>query len=184
LFTLALVINMKTEEIWKSFQRQLHRYIVKRVAMEEDADDILQSIFEKVHKNKEAIKTINNITGWLYAITKNAIIDYYRNKKDLDPITYELAEPEREPNFDEADFYFSCMNSFIGKLSKEEQRILKEVLSGKSIKSVAEEMNKSYSTVKSKVQRSKGKIRKEFVACCNIRSLSNQEDNNLYCESC
>ena len=70
-----------TEHIWKSFHEQLFGFIKARVHSTETAEDILQEIFIKIHKNVKNIKNEQKIASWVYQITRNTIIDYYRKKK-------------------------------------------------------------------------------------------------------
>jgi RNA polymerase sigma factor (sigma-70 family) len=74
---------IKVEEAWLEYQRQLLSFIRFKVEKSEDAEDILNDIFAKLTKisNENAIP--ENISSWLYRVTKNSIVDYYRAKKNL-----------------------------------------------------------------------------------------------------
>jgi DNA-directed RNA polymerase specialized sigma24 family protein len=46
----------------------------------EDAKDITQDIFFRAWKKREQIRMIESLKDYLYAIARNCIKDYYRNK--------------------------------------------------------------------------------------------------------
>ncbi len=62
----------------KSIRNQLLGFIKKRVNNNEDAEDILQDVFYQLAGNTEPIE---QVTGWLYKVTRNKIIDNYRKQK-------------------------------------------------------------------------------------------------------
>src|SRR3954470_13567681 len=62
----------------KAIRNQLFGFIKKRVNNNEDAEDILQDVFYQLAGNPEPIE---QVTGWLYKVTRNKITDSYRKKK-------------------------------------------------------------------------------------------------------
>src|SRR6187399_1376776 len=62
----------------KAIRNQLFGFIKKRVNSNEDAEDILQDVFYQFAGNTEPIE---QVTGWLYRVTRNKIIDNYRKQK-------------------------------------------------------------------------------------------------------
>ena len=64
----------------KAYSRRLMGFIRKRVSNEADAEDILQDVFYQLLGNKEPI---DQITAWLFTVTRNKIIDRKRKKQPL-----------------------------------------------------------------------------------------------------
>ena len=62
----------------KAIRKQLFGFIKQRVNNNEDAEDILQDVFYQFAGNTEPIE---QVTGWLYKVTRNKIIDNYRKQK-------------------------------------------------------------------------------------------------------
>jgi|SRR5450432_3504202 len=62
----------------KDYSRRLFGFIRKRVQNEEDAEDILQDVFYKLIGNTEPIE---QISGWLFKVARNKIIDRNRKKQ-------------------------------------------------------------------------------------------------------
>lgn len=75
------VLQKKFEKTYKKKRRTLLKYIQSKVNNLEDAEDILQDAFYQAVRNQNTTEPINNIMSWLYSITKNKIIDWYRKKK-------------------------------------------------------------------------------------------------------
>ncbi|MEM7538202.1 MAG: sigma-70 family RNA polymerase sigma factor [Chloroflexota bacterium] len=69
-----------TEEIWFDYQNKLSSFIRSRV--DNDAvEDILQDVFVKVYTRLDSLKENAKLESWLYQITRNAVVDYYRAKR-------------------------------------------------------------------------------------------------------
>jgi len=70
-----------TEYIWKEYHARLHSFILSRLGKASVADDVLQEVFMRIHSQIDTLKDCGKIRGWIYQITRNAIIDYYRAQK-------------------------------------------------------------------------------------------------------
>ena len=79
--------------IVSDYSRRLMGFIRKRVTNEADAEDILQDVFYQLLGNKEPI---DQITSWLFTVTRNKIIDRSRKKQTvaLDGLFYEGEDGE------------------------------------------------------------------------------------------
>lgn len=68
-------------EIFNTYQAQLRGFISKRVVSKDDCEDILQNVFYQLSKVDPLVNPINQISGWLYAVTRNQIADWSRKQK-------------------------------------------------------------------------------------------------------
>jgi RNA polymerase sigma factor (sigma-70 family) len=86
--------NMITSSI-KNYGKQLLIYIKGKVNSTEDAEDILQEVWFQL-SNLTNIEELQSISGWLYQVARNKVIDLYRKKKtvSLEKYTYENEEGE------------------------------------------------------------------------------------------
>lgn len=69
-------------DIFKKYQSPLRGYIVRQVSSKEDSEDILQNVFYQLSKLDLEANPISQISGWLYAVARNQIIDRSRKKKE------------------------------------------------------------------------------------------------------
>src|SRR5262245_10548579 len=62
-------------------QSRLRRFIRRRVPDPRDAEDILQDVFYKLVEANRLLMPIDHITGWLFRVARNRIIDLWREQK-------------------------------------------------------------------------------------------------------
>jgi RNA polymerase sigma factor (sigma-70 family) len=75
---------MRNEEVTQAFvkeKKRLLNFIRKRIATEEEAEDILQDVFFQLTETFDVLRPIEQLTAWLFRVTRNKIIDRYRKKK-------------------------------------------------------------------------------------------------------
>jgi len=161
---------VETAIIWNDFNKELLGFLKSRVNDVSLAEDILQDVFVKIHKNIHSITEEEKFTSWVYQITRNTLIDYYRKKKikNIDFDFDSLSSPEIE---EEEIQFTKCLKPFIQQLPEKYQEVLKQTSFGEiSQKEFAKATDMSYSTVKSRVQRGKDKLKRLFVDCCALES--------------
>ena len=71
----------KLEKVYKDEHKKLVGYIRSRVNDPEEAEDLLQDVFYSVLSNFNVLGPIDNLMGYLYAIARNKITDWYRKKR-------------------------------------------------------------------------------------------------------
>ncbi len=157
-----------TEKDFKSYHSDLFVYVKKHVQNETDAQDIVQDVFYKLSKSD--ITAIDNFKHWIYRVTKNTIIDYYR-KKRLTLTALEdrfMAEQQNENKVVEE--LSNCVIPMIEKLPEDYQKLIKlSEIDGYSQKEIADQLNMNYVTVRSKIQRGRTKLKALFSNCCTVQ---------------
>src|SRR6202008_4819802 len=82
---------------------RLLNFIRRRVPDPRDAEDILQDVFSALVEANRLLMPIDHITGWLYRVARNRIIDLFRartgRKEDSAPLEFEdlLPSPRGGP---------------------------------------------------------------------------------------
>jgi len=71
----------RVEQTYRSEKSRLLGFIRKRIPDETEAEDLLQDVFLRLVLSTTGIQTIENITAWLYSVTRNRIVDFFRKKK-------------------------------------------------------------------------------------------------------
>ncbi len=104
-------MNLTLEHIWHEFAQKLGQFIRSRVADPASAEDILQDVFVRIQKQLGKLRDPAKLQGWLYLITRNAIIDHYRTRKETVEVPESLAaEPNgEEPELEELKAAFRRM---------------------------------------------------------------------------
>jgi RNA polymerase sigma factor (sigma-70 family) len=78
---MALEQDQRIAEVIKREQFRLRNFIRMRVADPSDVEDILQDVFYKLVEANRLLMPIDHITGWLFRVARNRIIDLFRRTK-------------------------------------------------------------------------------------------------------
>ncbi len=73
----------KIGNVYKTERNRLLGYIKRKITDKLVAEDILQDVFYQLTIGFQDIRTIENISAWLYRVADNRIIDLFRKKKTL-----------------------------------------------------------------------------------------------------
>jgi RNA polymerase sigma factor (sigma-70 family) len=94
-------------DVINTYSKRLMGFIRKRVSNEADAEDILQDVFYQFIGNT---KPIEQLTAWLFTVTRNKITDKQRKHKPelLEDI---YTEADSESAFDWTDMFFDEKNN-------------------------------------------------------------------------
>ena len=60
---------------------RLQRFIRRRVPNAQDVEDILQDVFAELVEANRRLMPIDHVTGWLFRVARNRIVDRFRRKK-------------------------------------------------------------------------------------------------------
>lgn len=158
---------MNIEQIWLAYQSNLRAFLHSKVSDPADVDDLLQEVLIKTHQKAHTITDKQNIKAWLFQVTNNTVIDFYRKKIKTEPINIEdLWHTEDKECIQQLSH---CIAPFIQALPTESARLLTAIdLEGQSQKEYAQKIAIPYSTLKSQVQKSRAQLRALFDKCCEF----------------
>ena len=71
---------------WLMHKEQLRTYITRHVDDFHAVEDILQEVYIKASTSFHQLKAKSSIKSWLYRITHNVIMDFYRSQKPYDEL--------------------------------------------------------------------------------------------------
>jgi len=163
---------MTTEGVWEAFHTPLLQFIRKRVPDNATAEDLLQEVFLKIHQHIETLKDVKRLESWVYQITRNVIIDYYRGKEPpwtaLDaPEVLELSEDL--PDDDVVGELFPSVRAMVKSLpERDRQALVLTEYQGLTQKELGERLGLSFSGAKSRVQRAREKLKQQLLECCHF----------------
>jgi RNA polymerase sigma-70 factor (ECF subfamily) len=157
------------EKVWNKYHANLLAFIRKRVNDKVAAEDILQDIFVRVHSRIDTLENRSRLESWLYQITRNAIIDFYRSHKPLNELPEWIEQPQigrEETNRQELS---SCLAPMIQQLPEKYRHAVQlSEIEGRTQKEVAEIENISLSGAKSRVQRGRSLLKEMLHDCCKV----------------
>jgi RNA polymerase sigma factor (sigma-70 family) len=150
-------------EVINTYSKRLMGFIRKKVTNEADAEDILQDVFYQFIGNT---KPIEQLTSWLFTVTRNKIIDRQRkHKPDLLEDMYSDADGEStfdwkemfpdDSNNPETEYlrnlFWEALNAALDELpaAQREVFILNEI-EGIPFKTIAEQSGETINTLLSR----------------------------------
>jgi RNA polymerase sigma-70 factor (ECF subfamily) len=158
-----------TSEIWEAFSQDLRGFIARRVADPDDADDILQEVFIKIHTHIDTLQDDERLVPWLYRIARNTITDYYRARRQTVELPEAYPALSDEKDGDVLQDLAVGVHGFIASLpEKYRQAVLLSEIEGVKQQDVAEHLGLSLSGAKSRVQRGRNLMRQELLDCCHF----------------
>ncbi len=174
--------RLKTTEIWSQMHERLLSYVQRQMPTIHDAEDIVQEVFLRIHANLDGLKEAENVTTWVYQITRNVVADFHRRRATSAEATARLVEqtelPAPSASGEEveddilrrayADFS-RCLEPMLGELPDEYRKaVILTELEGMTQRDAAEKLGLSVSGMKSRVQRARGKLKDVVNAWCEV----------------
>ncbi|WP_051022850.1 sigma-70 family RNA polymerase sigma factor [Nocardia pneumoniae] len=164
------------DQLWRRFSDDLRAFIARRVSHPEDTEDILSIVFLRMAKSLDNLREQDRLPGWMYAITRNAITDYYRSaahRRELpvDAVPDNPSAGEDGPDLGEAaeKELASCLVPMLAGLPVEQAAAVKMVdFDARTHAAAAGEAGIPVSGMKSRVQRGRAALQARLHACCQI----------------
>lgn len=167
---------MNLETVWAEYKQALHGFLRSRVSDSADVDDLLQEILIKTYQGLDKVKDSSSIKAWLFQVANHTLIDFYRKKSrrqeqsaqadNSQDILLALHSEQDNPIKQEL---LHCLLPFIQALPTEDAQLLTAIdIHKQPQKAYAESLNISYSTLKSRVQKSRAMLKRAFNQCCQF----------------
>ena len=190
------------QEMWQHIHSGLRSFIVKRVANEAEADDIVQDVWLKMQRGLGGLKDQNRLISWIYQIARHAIIDHYRAPDRRREMPAGLAadleayrsSPSRQTGAEDSGQLRTelagCLRPMIEQLSEDYRQAVTLVdLEGLTQQAAAVQLGLSLSGTKSRVQRGRRQLKAILETCCRIeldrrRGVAGYEVRDQKCNSC
>ncbi|RFM30828.1 sigma-70 family RNA polymerase sigma factor [Chitinophaga silvisoli] len=155
-----------TNDIQIAFYNHISAYLEQLKVDDNIVDDIRQDIFLKAHESIDSLKDHQKIISWLKVITYNTVVDHYRKSKRKVPVI----APNDSLN-EGNEHLIKCISSLIQTLPEEQKHVMEAIeVSGIPQVEYARLHHLPLSTVKSRIQRARKKIRETVMNSCFLRT--------------
>jgi RNA polymerase sigma-70 factor (ECF subfamily) len=155
--------------LWDQYCCRLLAFIRRRVSDDAEAEDILQEVFIRIHRSLCCSNEWNKPESWIYQVTRNLIVDYYRRRRNWAEIPEDLTiEPDFDDQDPEARLALSLRETIDVLPEPYRQALILTEYQGLSQKELAEKLGLSLSGAKSRLQRARLKLRDLLLACCHF----------------
>lgn len=160
----------------KDYGSRLFGFIRGKVNSDEDAEDILQDVWYQF-TNTTATQTIEQVSGWLFAVARNKITDKYRKKTPelIEDFAYEdedgeirfgdiLFADDQDPAMQElrALFWEELLAGLDELPEKQRSVFVKNELEDKTLQEIADEENENIKTIISRKRYAVQHLRKRL----------------------
>ncbi|MBR2067157.1 MAG: RNA polymerase sigma factor [Solobacterium sp.] len=141
--------RLDSEWIYTEYRDKVFSYVRSKLNNYHDAEDLCEDIFIKIYKNIDRFdEEKSSLSTWIFNITRNSIIDFYRTNKT----NYEIID-----NYDyieEEDAELDALSlEILAKALEQLPEILRDIIvlhyyEENNLKEVSEKLNISYGIVK------------------------------------
>ncbi len=163
--------NPQTQELslaYSTLRQTLLGFLRKKVSDPAVAEDLLHEVFLKALTALERGQAPRNMTGWLYTIARNGVIDFYRGKRANEALPEDLAAVEAEDNQAEQALAL-CLKPFTEELpSLYRETLLATDFGGHTLQDLATQWDVSVSAVKSRASRGRKLLKQRVLDCCKV----------------
>lgn len=155
---------------WQAYRDALFRFVLLRVGEETAAEDIVQEVFLKAHARQGTLREPSKLRAWLYQITRNEVIDYYRLQKPSEAVPDELIQGDtREEDNRVQRELARCLVPLLDEVPEPyRQALWLADFEGTKQRVVASRLGLSLSGAKSRVQRARKMLRDVLLKCCHV----------------
>lgn len=165
----------KFERIFSRYFNELVNFVFYQISDFEQAQEIVQDVFVRVHRNFDAITNDKQASNYLYMACKNAVKNEYRRRSRLKSgfgktilVEFEKYEAFFDTKKSEEDDFLEseeknkvmlCLEKL--KQSDREIILMKEFM-GKSYEEIAEIFNVGATAVRGRLYKARQRLRKLF----------------------
>lgn len=165
----------------RELERELRRFVGRRVAQAHDVDDVVQDVFVRLHRGQDGLRDEERFGAWVVRVARSAIAEHGRKRARHPLVGDDAADVEasvgaevsEDGSGDESEAIerelARCVPVFVAMLpSPYREALTLTELEGMSQKDAAELVGVSWSGMKSRVQRGRQQLRELFDDCCAI----------------
>jgi RNA polymerase sigma-70 factor, ECF subfamily len=159
------------EFLIQKYLKPIYGFVYKNVGDTATAEDVTQEVFVKVWKNLKKFDPKKEFKPWLFQIAKNASIDYLRKKKTIPFSKFENKQGQNvltETMADSSPDLLELLNNkkalaeVMESLSPEDKKLINlRHNEGLGFKEIADILQESINTTKSRYRRTILKLRKK-----------------------
>jgi len=185
---------MDFQEIYTEFQPKIHHY-PSRMMGPEEAEDVVQEVFEKVNRSLDGFKGQSKLSTWIYRIATNTAIDRLRSAAHKHSSKQAALEEtagtqaknawtgQTQTSIDQKVIrkeMSECVREYIDRLPPDYSTILiLSEIEGFKNREIAEILQISLENAKVRLHRARASLKKELDSGCDFY---HNEEGALACD--
>ena len=180
--------------IYDEYYPKIFLYI-KRMVGENDAEDVVQDVFNKVNSGLRSFQGTAKLSTWIYRIATNTAIDKIRSaaykhssqhvpiEEGADHDHQAISEDYKPPSTDQLVIQkemTECINEYLDTLPPDYKTIIAlSELEGLTIREIAELLDISVDNVKIRLHRARARLKSILNKACDFYYT---DENTLACD--
>jgi len=88
--------DRRVAETMRAEGSRLRSFIRRRVPNEADVEDLVQEVFFELVRAHRLLLPIDTISGWLFAVARNRVTDFFRKKRPEQPGSAAVSDEDSE----------------------------------------------------------------------------------------
>jgi len=184
-------------DIYDEFYSKILHYL-KHLVGEQEAEEVTQTVFEKISRNLESFRGESKVSTWIYRVATNSALDKLKSSSfkhsqagplaplpihmpelegPVSKIGDNLAAPDKKIIRDEMN---ECIREFVDRLPPDYKTIITlNELEGFTNKEVAEILQISLDTAKIRLHRARARLKRSLESGCDFYT---DERSELACD--
>lgn len=139
------------DKIYLDYKEKVTAYVRSRITDPYAAEDVVSEVFLKIYQKLACYdESRASLSTWIYSITRNTVIDYYKKRKTQSLFLYQIEKVEEIP--DKMSAYEARLEDLANALEnlseRERDLIILHYYQGYTLKRIAEMMGMSYINAK------------------------------------
>jgi len=153
---------------WTIHAPELRKWLCRRTSNPALADDLLQDLFLKALRQGSRFCEVRNPRAWLFEVARNLLADQWRVAQHLVALPEDLAVDTDD--VDTVDHLTACLPRVLAELSADDREAITLCdLQGMAQADFAKAKGLSLSAAKSRLQRSRVKLRTHLSQACQVQ---------------
>lgn len=159
---------------YSALRGSLRGYLRRRVGDSAVIDDLVQDVFVKAAAAIAANRAPRNLTGWLYAVARTAVVDHYRSaRSDVAALDDDLPATALADDETFHQELATCLRPLTLQLPPLYRDTLIAIdLEGRTMATLAKEQGLSLSAIKSRASRARRMLKERLLACCDVETAN------------
>ncbi|MBN9206203.1 sigma-70 family RNA polymerase sigma factor [Methylibium petroleiphilum] len=162
--------NAMLAELYRELRKSLLAFLRKHTGDAQVAEDLLHDVVLKALAAGEDAQTApRNLTGWLYAVARNAAMDHHRRSRPTEELPEDLQAPPADDDALAVNELSNCLRPVAETLPETyRDTLLAAEFEGLPLAEVARAQGLSLSAVKTRASRGRRLLQQQLVACCRV----------------
>lgn len=157
-------------DLYGELRLSLLAFLRKHTGDAQAAEDLLHDVVVKaLAAGRDEANAPRNLTGWLYAVARNAAMDYHRRQRPTEELPEDIASDAPDEAEAAVIELSNCLRPMAERLpSTYRDTIIAAEFEGLPLAAVAEAQGLSLAAVKTRASRGRKLLQAELVQCCRV----------------